>query len=240
MTTDAPKAGTVYTLTDPRNGAIRYVGATGRPLHVRLGGHVSGKAVSPAMADWVAELKAEGLRPVIASLLDVPREQLAEAEIKAIRDLSRDGWYLLNTYGKWDGCSNVGFRLRRLDKARMMGGDLLDQAEHELASAYRVRRSIAKRHARWSPTSPDMFPRAIRIYLVQYRQVLDPEGLRIASEIILALVTTATANGFTFREVMTAWPISHMIEQIRRARGSGRDPEAEKIISHVTMSEVFA
>lgn len=65
---------TIYTLTDPRDGAVRYVGVTKLSLRERLRLHqVQGRKRQDSRGRWLHELAAAGLQPVIA-----PLEHLAD------------------------------------------------------------------------------------------------------------------------------------------------------------------
>lgn len=87
--------GTVYGLTDPRNGEIRYVGQTVQTLPKRLHGHL-GKPMS-TVGPWIAELKADGLKPLIVALREnVPQPELRSAERAEITRILVGGGTLLN------------------------------------------------------------------------------------------------------------------------------------------------
>lgn len=84
----------IYSLTDPRDGRVRYVGQTTLRLIVRLRVHVRnarvGKGGGRALREWIAELLALGLQPVIAELAGLPVELGAladELEAQWINDL---------------------------------------------------------------------------------------------------------------------------------------------------------
>lgn len=81
LETETDLTGTVYGLTDPRTGAVRYVGATVKPLPVRLAGHRSNPS-SEACRRWFEELKDQGLAPAIVPLH-------TNVEIKRLHDLER-------------------------------------------------------------------------------------------------------------------------------------------------------
>lgn len=57
----------VYGLVDPRDGRLRYVGSSRVPT-MRYQAHTYGG--DPTTKDWVAELKAEGLRPDLRILAE--------------------------------------------------------------------------------------------------------------------------------------------------------------------------
>lgn len=55
-----PKA--VYGLVDPRDGTVRYVGASMHP-EKRYAQHIAGHGATLERSEWLAELRAAGLRP---------------------------------------------------------------------------------------------------------------------------------------------------------------------------------
>lgn len=89
--------GTIYGLTDPRDGRLRYIGQTKQTLKQRLGGHLGGNRSSPRVRAWVAELRAAGLRPQIAPIREgVPADGLNAAETDEITRILVAGGTLLN------------------------------------------------------------------------------------------------------------------------------------------------
>jgi hypothetical protein len=74
----ATETGTLYALTDPRDGTVRYIGQTTRSLAARLAGHLTKPA--PRVGAWIAELLNEGLEPGIVSL----RERLPAGSLRAV------------------------------------------------------------------------------------------------------------------------------------------------------------
>jgi len=68
----------IYVLVDPRDQIVRYVGKTRRSLRDRLNGHLADK--DSRRSPWIAELRAIGLRPIIAEIESVPDERSTEAE----------------------------------------------------------------------------------------------------------------------------------------------------------------
>jgi hypothetical protein len=71
--------GYIYVLVDPRTDEIRYVGRTIRSLKKRLTGHLAAP-VNPRMRDWLNELSAVQMRPVIRVLEEVDHESIFERE----------------------------------------------------------------------------------------------------------------------------------------------------------------
>ncbi|MCM4085126.1 hypothetical protein [Paractinoplanes hotanensis] len=91
--------GTVYALRDPRTKRIRYIGATGTTLAVRLARHLA-KPSSDALAAWLADLKAAGLKPIIEPVRsDIPAEDMLTAENAEIHSHVLAGDELLNING---------------------------------------------------------------------------------------------------------------------------------------------
>lgn len=89
------KQGTVYTLTDPRDGRVRYVGKTTQALHDRLGGHLA-SPTNPAMRVWISMLGGQGMVPYIEAVATAPADTLSAEEDRQIRKHAREGHRLLN------------------------------------------------------------------------------------------------------------------------------------------------
>lgn len=86
---------TIYVLRDPRNNAIRYVGATCQSLSKRLQNHLNEKAIQKKL--WLDDLKSQGLRPVIQIIENVSSgERVAELEHAWILLFDAIGCALLN------------------------------------------------------------------------------------------------------------------------------------------------
>lgn len=91
-----PKTGTVYTLTDPRDGTIRYVGKTMKSLPERLAGHLA-SPTNPAMRLWISTLGTQKLIPAITLVSTAAEAQLGAEEERLIRKHIDDGHRLLNS-----------------------------------------------------------------------------------------------------------------------------------------------
>lgn len=70
---------TVYALSDPETGEVRYVGKTVLSLEKRLKGHFSDKAENHK-THWIRSLLARGLKPTIKSIEEDIAENWAERE----------------------------------------------------------------------------------------------------------------------------------------------------------------
>ncbi len=90
-----PTKGSIYTLTDPRDGAIRYVGKTTKPLSERLAGHLA-SPTNPAMRLWISTLAAQRLIPLITLVSTAPEERLSSEEERQISRHARQGHRLFN------------------------------------------------------------------------------------------------------------------------------------------------
>lgn len=87
----------IYGLSDPRDLRIRYVGHT-VDLATRFNGHISDTATTPK-TQWIAELTALGLQPVMVMLDEVPYDDRFTEEYRWIYLGRARGWDLTNTVG---------------------------------------------------------------------------------------------------------------------------------------------
>ena len=79
----------IYVLVDPRDGDIRYVGASTDP-HKRYRQHVKDLRRSDYRTAWIKKLLRLGLQPILRMIQEVPSDVCDEAErywIKTLRDL---------------------------------------------------------------------------------------------------------------------------------------------------------
>ena len=92
----------IYTLTDPRNGEVRYVGAT-QDLKKRLSQHMCQRGHHDRR-NWIASLKSDGLKPIIETLEESDLENWRECERYWIEMLMFYGCRLTNySYGTAKG-----------------------------------------------------------------------------------------------------------------------------------------
>ncbi|BAJ29284.1 MULTISPECIES: hypothetical protein [Kitasatospora] len=94
-----PTHGIVYTLTDPRDDVVRYVGQTEKALHERLAGHLQ-NSTNDAMWVWLQILKMNGQAPIATMIRRVPREDLLAAEGEEIAYHAPEGNLLNHPYGR--------------------------------------------------------------------------------------------------------------------------------------------
>jgi hypothetical protein len=90
-----PTKGSIYTLTDPRDGTIRYVGKTTKTLNERLAGHLA-SPTNPAMRLWINTLIGQRLAPLITLAATAPETRLGDEEERLIRRHIKQGHRLFN------------------------------------------------------------------------------------------------------------------------------------------------
>jgi hypothetical protein len=141
---------TIYTLSDPRTGLVRYVGQTNRPPARRLGQHIQTARKSTVLwvSAWIRGLLNDGLLPIIATVETAASEAAAdEAEVGWIVRLREQGCTLLNRAA--GGCGNRGWnhsaeqrekwkRERRGDKAARYGDPKSPVERARISAALKV------------------------------------------------------------------------------------------------------
>jgi hypothetical protein len=102
--------GFIYSLSDPRNGEIRYVGYTGKSLELRLSRHIknatSGK--KSWLYNWIRVLLSDGHTPNI-DILEKVKQNHQEREKYWIRVGKEKGWNLTNATIGGDGVVGYAF-----------------------------------------------------------------------------------------------------------------------------------
>lgn len=103
---------TIYTLSDPRTGQVRYVGKTGQELQRRLRGHIEKSRNLKNkwhVACWIRNLTSEGLSPIIETIRVVEDQYIDETEVFCIAEYLRLGCDLTNgTKGGDGGVTSMG------------------------------------------------------------------------------------------------------------------------------------
>lgn len=136
----ATRRGTVYTLTDPRDRSVRYVGKTTQPLLERLAGHLA-SPTNPAMRMWINTLGRQGLAPHIEPIATVPADKLSAEEDRLIRQYAKDGHRLLNApyYQR-----NLADLFAPMKKAKSAADAQFDAACHRLYGPIASARAAGK------------------------------------------------------------------------------------------------
>ena len=98
----------IYTLSDPRDSSVRYIGRTTAP-ETRFYAHKTNHDGTPK-ADWIRELRAEGFLPVMA-IIDSSGDKVTarEKEQYWMNRYITDGCQLLNQTGAFN--SNFLFKI---------------------------------------------------------------------------------------------------------------------------------
>jgi hypothetical protein len=145
----------VYTLSDPRTGAIRYVGQTSRTLRCRLTEHIQDvKRSRRYSSNWIKSLG--GLEPVI-ELVEIcaTQEDADEAEAFYIEYFRFLGFSLTNLTGGGKGTVKdvvVTEKMRELARTKNLGKKLSPETRAKISAA----RSGTKMPARSAETRAKM------------------------------------------------------------------------------------
>jgi hypothetical protein len=91
--------GYVYVLIDPRDERIRYVGSSRRPW-ARLKEHIAERHNGESNKnDWLCELAASGLRPILRIVLCTSEQSMMPAEYDVLVYCKKRGALLFNVVG---------------------------------------------------------------------------------------------------------------------------------------------
>lgn len=93
----------IYTLSDPRNNQVRYVGKTNNPKQRRSAHGVLTREQKSRKKNWVKHLKSLGLKPVFEIIEEVNIDGWKEAEKFWITQFKAWGFRLLNHTSGGDG-----------------------------------------------------------------------------------------------------------------------------------------
>ena len=85
----------IYSLADPRNGEVRYIGKTVTTESNRLRGHMKDKENTPKTG-WIKSLKKLGLKPVIEAVEETTELDWKECEKFWIENFRQMGCRLTN------------------------------------------------------------------------------------------------------------------------------------------------
>jgi len=110
----------IYTLSDPRDGEIRYVGKTEGPLAKRMVHHMwrAGHGKRQYVYCWIRKLLADGVRPDARVVEEVgDHDSLVAAERRWIEELKTGGARLTDLTEGGEGA--VGYRHTEASKKKM-------------------------------------------------------------------------------------------------------------------------
>ena len=93
----------IYTLSDPRNNQVRYVGKTNNPKQRRSAHGVLTREQKSRKKNWVKHLKSLSLKPVFEIIEEVSIDEWKEAEKFWITQFKAWGFILLNHTSGGDG-----------------------------------------------------------------------------------------------------------------------------------------
>jgi len=125
---------TIYTLADPRNGEVRYIGKTAATLKHRYGQHIY-ENLNTHKCNWIKSLKSVGLRPVIEELEKVEDEEWKGAERFWIESLRQMGCRLTNIdSGGWGGTARSQ-HTKNLISAKNSGKIRTEETKRKISAA---------------------------------------------------------------------------------------------------------
>lgn len=75
------KTWTIYALVCIVTNEVKYVGLTSTTLEQRLQSHLRGKDYNPGKAQWIRDLRSEGILPIIIAL-EIVTNSLSHARIR--------------------------------------------------------------------------------------------------------------------------------------------------------------
>jgi hypothetical protein len=139
----------VYSLSDPRDGRVRYVGITNYGLSHRLHGHLTEARRAKSNShriNWLRSLLASGVRPVIEMIESCPRLFWQERErywIKTMRDAGHD---LVNGseggYGRitWTAEMRAAMSVMKTGNSYCLGRTMPTETRAKIAAANGGRR----------------------------------------------------------------------------------------------------
>lgn len=109
----------IYTLTDPRNNEIRYIGKTVRSLKNRLCAHISAAITNKEQnhrSNWIKQLVKVDLLPVIELVEEVNEDFWKETEQYWIAQFKAWNFSLVNMTDGGDGNNNQIFSKETIEK----------------------------------------------------------------------------------------------------------------------------
>ena len=127
----ADRFGIVYGLYDPRDGALRYIGQTTRPVKVRVQAHLTSHSLKESrhVTRWLRILMDLDLKPNVRQLGEAcSREELDQLEVRLIREAREEGASLTNIVE--GGAGRSGYKVSPETKLKVslkMAGHLVSE-----------------------------------------------------------------------------------------------------------------
>lgn len=143
------QTGIIYTLTDPRDDRIRYVGKTTKTAPERLAGHLA-SPTNPAMRVWINALALQGLTPRIQVVAKPSLPQLSAEEEKQIAAHHRAGHRIFNAPYYHRNLADLCLPRKATAAARATSGppkSKIDQHAHALYGPLAAARAAGRKSA---------------------------------------------------------------------------------------------
>lgn len=196
----------IYALKDPRDGSVRYVGKSNDPVK-RYAIHLCRQTgVDTQVKRWVQDLKAQGLRPILVIVEEVPRAMWEDKERYWIAHYRNANTELTNVTSGGMGFRDIPEEIeldrRRKVSAARMGMVFSEEHKKHLADAKRKQfattnsREILSRH--WAKLSDS-----------EVLEVLDMAKHRVFSQRVIGKLYGVT--GSTVSEILTGKRYQHAL-----------------------------
>lgn len=137
---------TIYSLSHPETGELRYVGQTSQSPRVRFLGHLQSartvKTDRRPVTDWIRKLMNDGLQPIQKVLYETYSEDdVNRMEVSAIRGLRRRKYRLLNLQSG----GNCPRGLKRSEEAKRKTSETLKRL-YQTKSSHLKGRKLSPEH----------------------------------------------------------------------------------------------
>lgn len=131
---------TIYGLVDPRDGLVKYIGYTGKPIRKRLRTHIRTSITynKTHKQKWIRKLIKLGLEPTIKTLKVVKQGDCKEWEKRYIKGYKDFGFKLVNGTEGGDGITMTKEIVAKIVKKRRAGDN------YQVTAETRNKMSLAK------------------------------------------------------------------------------------------------
>jgi len=141
-----PLISTIYGLTDPETGGIRYVGKTSQGLKKRLQGHLRDKTQCHRVS-WIKSLRDKGLTPSIITIEEVPNDDWQSWEMYWIEVFREAGYSLVNSTSGGDGINNPGPETLQKMREANMGRKLTEEHRRKISEGNKGK-NLGRKHSK--------------------------------------------------------------------------------------------